>query len=81
MVGRAAEERIRANFAVNPEDLIKCFLDAILRQLGKVHGVIDRRRYRIDAFLVWWLSAGGNADSRRVVYLWIVVKEPVVSVI
>jgi hypothetical protein len=81
MRGRAAEERIRANFAVNPDDLIKCFLDAILRRLGKVHGVIDRRRYRIEAFLVWWLSTRGNADSRRVVYVWIVVKEPVVTVI
>lgn len=80
MGGRPAEERISENSAVNPGYLIERFFNVIPRRLGKVHGVIDRRRYRIEALLVWWLR-GRNADSRRVAYVWIVVKEPVVSVI
>jgi len=80
MGGRPAEERISENSAVNPGDLIDRFFNVIRRRLGKVHGVIDRRRYPIEAFLAWWLR-GRNADSRRVAYVWIVVKEPVVSVI
>ena len=50
---RLVEERITENTAVNPSNLIECFFNAIPRRLGKVHWVIGRRHYRIEAFLVW----------------------------
>jgi hypothetical protein len=49
---RPANEWIRENSAVNPRDLIECFFDVIPQRLGKVHGVINRRWDRIEAFLV-----------------------------
>lgn len=80
--GRPAEERITESTAVNPSNLIECVFDVIPRRLGKVHWVIGRRHCRMEAFLVWRIwSVGWNADSRRDAYVWIVAKEPIVSVI
>jgi hypothetical protein len=76
------EERIAANTAVNPSNLIECFLDVIPRRLGKVHWVIGRKHCRVEAFLVWRMcTRGWNADSRRIAYVWIVTKDPIVSVV
>ena len=52
---RPAKEWIREKSAVNPRDLIECFFNVIPRRLRKVHGVINGRRDRIEAFLLWWL--------------------------
>jgi hypothetical protein len=82
MGGRPAKKWIGENTAVNPSNLIECFFNVIPRRLGKIHWVIGRRHYRIEAFLVCGMcTRGWNADRRRVAYVWIVAKEPIVSVI
>jgi len=79
---RLAEERIAENNAVNACDLIESFFNVIPRRLGKEHRFIGRRHYRIEIFVVRRiLTRGWNADSRRDAYVWIVAKEPIVSVI
>jgi hypothetical protein len=49
---RRVERRISKNNAVNPGDLIECVFNLIPWWLGEVDGGIDRRRYRIEAFVV-----------------------------
>lgn len=49
---RRVKRRISKNHAVDPGDLIECVFNLIPWRLGEVHGVIDRRRYRIEAFVV-----------------------------
>ena len=80
--GRPAEGRISESAAVNPDNLIECFFNVIPRRLGKVHGVIDRRYHRMEAFLVRWMCNGGwSADIRQIAYVWIVANDPIVSVV
>jgi hypothetical protein len=79
---RLARERITKHTAVNASDLIESCFYAIPWRLGKEHWVIGRRHYRIEIFLVRRIRTGGwNADSRRDAYVWIVAKEPIVSVV